>query len=78
MFNLTFSKIKNFLNKVIDVLIPVVTVMLLLGIVFGPSAPVVGDIYTNVSSILAMLGEDGLLALVAIVIIIAFLNKNKE
>jgi hypothetical protein len=78
MFNLTFSKIKNFLNKVIDVLIPVVTVMLLLGIVFGPSAPVVGDIYTNVSSILAMLGEDGLLALVAIVIIIADLNKNKE
>jgi|TARA_X000000368_G_scaffold293076_1_gene233058 hypothetical protein len=78
MFNLTFSKIKNFLNKVIDVLIPVVTVMLLLGIVFGPSAPVVGDIYTNVSSILAMLGEDGLLALVAIVIIIAYINKNKE
>ena len=78
MFNLTFSKIKNFLNKVIDVLIPVVTVMLLLGIVFGPSAPVVGDIYTNVSSILAMLGKDGLLALVAIVIIIAYLNKNKE
>ena len=78
MFNLTFSKIKNFLNKVIDVLIPVVTVMLLLGIVFGPSAPVVGDIYTNVSSILAMLGEDGLLALVAIVIISAYLNKNKE
>ena len=78
MFNLTFSKIKNFLNKVIDVLIPVVTVMLLLGIVFGPSAPVVGDIYTNVSSILAMLGEDGLLALIAIVIIIAYINKNKE
>ena len=78
MFNLTFSKIKNFLNKVIDVLIPVVTVMLLLGIVFGPSAPVVGDIYINVSSILAMLGEDGLLALVAIVIISAYLNKNKE
>jgi hypothetical protein len=51
---------------------------LLLGIVFGPSAPVVGDIYTNVSSILAMLGEDGLLALVAIVIIIAYINKNKE
>ena len=78
MFNLTFSKIKNFLNKVIDVLIPVLTVMLLLGTVFGPSAPVVGDIYTNVSSILAMLGEDGLLALVAIVIIIAYINKNKE
>jgi len=78
MFNLTFSKIKNFLNKVIDVLIPIVTVMLLLGIVFGPSAPVVGDIYTNLSSILAMLGEDVLLALVAIVIIIAYLNKNKE
>jgi hypothetical protein len=75
MFNITFSNIKKFLHKIIDVLIPVVTVMLLLGIVFGPSAPVVGDIYTNISSILDMLGEDGLLALVSLVIIILYLNK---
>jgi|TARA_B100000767_G_C19453662_1_gene405104 hypothetical protein len=76
MFNITFSNIKKFLHKIIDVLIPVVTVMLLLGIVFGPSAPVVGDIYTNISSILDMLGEDGLLALVSLVIIILYLNKD--
>ena len=76
MFNITFSNIKKFLHKIIDVLIPVVTVLLLLGIVFGPSAPVVGDIYTNISSILDMLGEDGLLALVSLVIIILYLNKD--
>ena len=76
MLNITFSSIKKFLHKIIDVLIPVVTVMLLLGIVFGPSAPVVGDIYTNISSILDMLGEDGLLALVSLVIIILYLNKD--
>ena len=73
---MAFSNIKKFLHKIIDVLIPVVTVMLLLGIVFGPSAPVVGDIYTNISSILDMLGEDGLLALVSLVIIILYLNKD--
>ena len=77
MFNLTFSNIKSFLNKIIDVLVPVVTLMLLLGILFGPSAPVVGDIYKNVSAILDMLGEDGLLALVSLVIIILYIKKQK-
>jgi len=59
MFNLTFNKIKTYLNKLIDVLIPIILVSLLLGIIFGPEAPFVGSIYTNVSNVMSMLGEDG-------------------
>ena len=57
------TTIKNFLNKLIDVLVPVVTVSLLLGIIFGPETIVVGDVYTNVTTILNMIGEDALLGL---------------
>ncbi|MEL0238018.1 MAG: hypothetical protein VW946_00975 [Gammaproteobacteria bacterium] len=76
MFNLTFNKIKTYLNKLIDVLIPIILVSLLLGIIFGPDAPFVGSIYTNVSNVMSMLGEDGLLALVSIIIILSYLKKN--
>lgn len=69
------NTIKNFLNKLIDVLVPVVTVSLLLGIIFGPETIVVGDVYTNVTTILNMIGEDALLALISIVIILAYLKK---
>ena len=70
------TTIKNFLNKLIDVLVPVVTVSLLLGIIFGPETIVVGDVYTNVTTILNMIGEDALLALISIVIILAYLKKD--
>ena len=76
MFNLTFNKIKTYLNKLIDVLIPIILVSLLFGIIFGPEAPFVGSIYTNVSNVMSMLGEDGLLALVSIIIILSYLKKN--
>ena len=76
MFNLTFNKIKTYLNKLIDVLIPIILVSLLLGIIFGPEAPFVGSIYTNVSNVMSMLGEDGLLALVSIIIILSYIKKN--
>ena len=65
-----------YLNKVTKLLIPLVAVSLLLGIIFGTSTPFVGDVYKNVSEILNMLGEDALLALVSLIIILAFLKKD--
>ena len=55
---------------------PVVTVSLLLGVIFGPETSFVGSIYTNVANILNMLGEDALLALVSIIIILAYLKSD--
>ena len=70
-----FNSIKDFLIRLTDVLIPVVSVALLLGIIFGPDAPFVGDVYKNISDLLNLIGPDGLLGLVAIIIILAYLKK---
>ena len=75
-FNVTLTSLTTFLNKVTKLLIPLVIVSLLLGIIFGPQTPFVGDVYNNVSSILNMLGEDALLALISLVIILSYLKKD--
>ena len=77
-FKITLSSITTFLNKVTKLLVPLVTASLLLGIIFGPDTPYVGDVYQNVTNILNMLGEDALLALVSLVIILSYLNINKD
>ncbi|MAV24349.1 MAG: hypothetical protein CBE38_04370 [Gammaproteobacteria bacterium TMED278] len=74
-FKLTFSDFKSFLNKLLDVLTPLIAVLLLLGILFGPDAAVVGDVYTNVIKIVDMLGTDGIIGLISIIIIFAYLKK---
>ncbi|MDA7828821.1 hypothetical protein N9H47_04900 [Gammaproteobacteria bacterium] len=75
-FKTILDNLTKFLNKLTKVLIPLVVVSLLLGIIFGTETPFVGDVYTNITNILNMLGEDALLALVSIVIILSYLNKN--
>jgi|TARA_B110000003_G_scaffold23989_1_gene22992 hypothetical protein len=74
--NNALNKLTAFFNKLTKLLLPLVTVSLLLGIIFGPTTPFVGDVYKNVTDILNMLGEDALLALVAIIIILAYLRKE--
>ena len=69
------NSIKDFLVRLTDVLVPVVSVALLLGIIFGPEAPFVGGVYKNISDLLNLIGSDGLLGLVAIIIILAYLKK---
>mgnify|MGYP001239408231 FL=1 len=74
--NNALSKLTAFFNKLTKLLLPLVIVSLLLGIIFGPTTPFVGDVYKNVTDILNMLGEDALLALVAIIIILGYLKKD--
>ena len=69
------NSIKDFLARLTDVLVPGVSVALLLGVIFGPEAPFVGDVYKNISDLLNLIGSDGLLGLVAIIIILAYLKK---
>ena len=75
-FKVTLTSITKFLNKVTQLLIPLVVVSLLLGIIFGPETAFVGDVYNNVSNILAMLGEDALLVLISVLIILTYIRKS--
>ena len=70
-----FNKIIDFLNDVTRLLIPIVAVSLLLGIIFGPETTFVGDIYKNITEILNTIGEDAILGLISIVIILSYLKK---
>ena len=75
-FKFTFAGITALLNKLTKILIPLVVVSLLLGILMGTDTPFVGDVYKNVTDVLNMLGEDGLLVLVSLLIILIFLKKD--
>jgi len=75
-FKITLTNLTDFLNKITKLLIPLVVASLLFGILFGVDTPFVGDVYKNVTDVLNMLGEDALLALVALVIIFAYLKKD--
>jgi hypothetical protein len=69
------NSITDFFSRLTDVLVPIVSAALLLGVIFGPNAPFVGDVYTNLSDLLSLIGTDGTLGLVAIIIILAYLKK---
>ena len=69
------NSITDFFSRLTDVLVPIVSAALLLGIIFGPNAPFVGDVYSNLSDLLSLIGTDGTLGLAAIIIILAYLKK---
>ena len=72
---LNLETIKNFLYKITEVLALFVAVSLLVGIIFGPYTAFFGSVVSNFSSILSTIGEEGLIALVSLLIIAAILKK---
>ena len=74
-FFYSLNKIKSYLKHVTDVLLLVVAVALLLGIVFGPEAPFVGYVYSNLINIIEAIGDNGIGALVSLIIIF-LINKR--
>jgi len=72
---LNLETVKNFLYKVTEVLALFVAVSLLVGIIFGPENAFFGSVVSNFSSILSIIGEEGLIALVSLLIIAAILKK---
>ena len=72
---LNLETIKNFLYKVTEGLALFVAVSLLVGIIFGPETAFFGSVVSNFSSILSIVGEEGLIALISILIITAIIKK---
>ena len=72
---LNLETIKNLLYKITEVLALFVAVSLLVGIIFGPETAFFGSVVSNFSSILSTIGEEGLIALVSLLIIAAILKK---
>ena len=71
----SLNKIKSYLKQVTDILLVVVAVALLLGVLFGPDAPFVGVVYSNLVTVLDTIGDSGVVALVSLIIIL-LINKK--
>jgi hypothetical protein len=52
-----------------------IAISLLIGLIFGPETPVFGNVLNNFSEVINLFGENGLLALVSLIIIFAILKK---
>ena len=74
-FFYSLNKIKSYLKQATDVLLSVIAVALLLGIIFGVDAPFVGIVYSNLITILDAIGDNGIVALVSLIIIL-LINKK--
>ena len=74
-FFYSLNKIKSYLKQATDVLLSVIAVALLLGIIFGVDAPFVGTVYSNLITILDAIGDNGIVALVSLIIIF-LINKK--
>ena len=74
-FFYSLNKIKSYLKQATDVLLSVIAVALLLGIIFGVDAPFVGTVYSNLITILDSIGDNGIVALVSLIIIF-LINKK--
>jgi len=72
---LNLETVKTFLYKVTEVLALFVAVSLLIGIIFGLDTAFFGSLVSNFFSILSIIGEEGLIALVSLLIIAAILKK---
>ena len=72
---LNLETIKNLLYKITEVLALFVAVSLLVGIIFGPETAFFWSVVSNFSSILSTIVEEGLIALVSLLIIAAILKK---
>tara|TARA_X000001036_G_scaffold408248_1_gene418380 strand:- start:890 stop:1117 length:228 start_codon:yes stop_codon:yes gene_type:complete len=70
-----FKKIRKFLYKSTEVLGLFIAISLLLSLIFGPETPVFGKILANFSGVVNLFGENGLLALLSLIIIFAILKK---
>ena len=68
---------KRFLREVVDIGLLLIAVAVILQVIFGSSIPFVGGaVVTNLLAIVTTLGENGLVGLIAVGIILYLINKN--
>ena len=72
-----FDEIIGYVKKLTEAGVALLALGIIMQVIFGNVVPFVGgDIVGNITAIVASLGEQGLVGLVAIGVIYVILNKN--
>ena len=72
-----FEQIKQWIGEITEISLLLIALGIAAEILFGSAVPVFGGIVTNLTGLLNTLGENGLVGLVALVIILFLFHKRK-
>jgi len=72
-----FEKIKRWIGEITEISLLLIALGIVAGILFGDTVPFFGGIVTNLTGLLNTLGENGLVGLVALSIILFLFYKRK-
>lgn len=72
-----FEQIKQWIGEITEISLLLIALGIAAEILFGSAVPVFGGIVTNLTGLLNNLGENGLVGLVALVIILFLFHKRK-
>ncbi len=71
-------KVKGWLHELTEVGLLLVALSVVFGILFGPKMPFLGSgVVDNLTGLIASLGEQGLVGLIALGVILYLFNKKK-
>jgi len=72
-----FEQIKKWIGEITEIALLLIALGIVGEILFGSALPVFGGIVTNLTGLLNTLGENGLVGLVALTIILFLFHKRK-
>ncbi|MHC4463256.1 MAG: hypothetical protein ACYS6W_10700 [Planctomycetota bacterium] len=71
------EEVKKWIGEITEISLLLIALGIVVGILFGDTAPFFGGIVANLTGLLYTLGENGLVGLVALIIILFLFQKRK-
>ncbi len=72
-----FKEIKKWLGEITEILLLLIAIGIAVEILFGSAGPFFGGVVTNLTALIGALGENGLVGLIALTIILYLFGKKK-
>ncbi len=72
-----FKEVKKWLGEITEIALLLVALAIVVEILFGSEIPFFGGVVANITGLLSTLGDNGLVGLIALGIVIFFFNRRK-
>jgi hypothetical protein len=72
-----FQQLKKWLGEITEIALLLIALGIALEILFGTSVPFLGGVVGNLTALLSTLGDNGLVGLIALGIILFLFNKRR-
>ena len=72
-----FVEIKKWLGEITEIFLLLIAIGIVAGILFGNTVPFFSGIVANLTALIASLGENGLVGLIALSIILYLFNRRR-